>query len=435
MNAMDLVRIAQAAHVILMISLGVYCILAGAPIWTVFQYIFLHKKGLRAEQAVLSAPMARDQALPTVLIQLPTFNEGALVKRICEAIAALDWPANRLKVQILDDSTDGGEIEAEQAAAALRAQGIDARLQRRLDRRGFKAGALAEGLALSKDPFVAIFDTDYIPRPDFLRNVMRPLIADDGLAFVQARCDYLNSEENNLTRIQTRLLDAHYAIEQPARGWSGQIVPFNGTCGVWRRSAINDVGGWQGDTLAEDMDLSFRAQMKGWRAMFLATVTVPGELPNTFKAWRRQQFRWIKGSAEVTNKLLASLWKSNLTLPQKFASTLYFGGGIFRFLLGVSLVSGVVEWAAAGRLFPSTIMLLVFLAAENFGGSAMLQVAGQRYARRRGLAGEIGWALAVMVFHLGVSLTNLGAGLEALLGWGTAFERTPKGGIAAEPSQ
>lgn len=419
---------------VFVLSIGFYCLLGSTFFWTLAQYLRRRAAGVAAEARLLAAPLPPDDQLPTVLVQLPTYNEGALIGRICTAVAELDWPRDRLKVQILDDSTDGSEAEAERALALLQARGLGATAPRRTTRRGFKAGALAEGLRLSDEPFVVVFDADYVPRPDFLKASMRPLIADERMAFVQARCDFLNGDENALTRAQQRILDAHYGVEQPARSWSGEILAFNGTCGIWRRAAIEDAGGWQGDTLAEDMDLSFRVQLKGWRALFLASVAVPGELPNSFPTWRRQQFRWTKGTAEVTRKLLAGIWSSRLSLGRKLVATLYLGGGLFGMLFGLTLVSGVIAMIFGGGLPPVGYGLIVLLLAEVLGGPMLLQLAGQKFVRGRKLIAEIGRMPGVMGFQVGVSLVNLGAGLEALFRRRTDFERTPKAGRALELS-
>jgi cellulose synthase/poly-beta-1,6-N-acetylglucosamine synthase-like glycosyltransferase len=306
-------QLLEIDRAVFVLSIGFYCLLGSTFFWTLAQYLRRHRAGLAAEAELLAAPLPPAEALPSVLVQLPTYNEGALISRICAAVAELDWPRDRLKVQILDDSTDGSEVEAERAVAFLRAQGIEAVLPRRTVRQGFKAGALAQGLRLSDEPFVVVFDADYIPPSDFLKSCMRPLIADGRLAFVQARCDFLNGDENALTRAQQRILDAHYAVEQPARSWSGQILPFNGTCGIWRRAAIADAGGWQGDTLAEDMDLSFRVQLKGWRALFPAscrTASEPGDVSSSAgpRARRRSPANCCRRSGAPACRSGASSW-------------------------------------------------------------------------------------------------------------------------------
>jgi cellulose synthase/poly-beta-1,6-N-acetylglucosamine synthase-like glycosyltransferase len=415
-----------ANHVFFLLNLSLYCVLGSTFFLTFFQYLLLRRNGLAAERAWRARTLPADAALPVVLVQLPTYNEGQLIRRITEAVAAMDWPKSRLTVQILDDSTDASAAEAMRAARALRDLGIDVQAPRRSVRRGFKAGALAEGLRLSDAPFVAVFDADYIPPPGFLKACMRPLLDAADVAFVQARCDFLNGAENALTRAQQRMLDAHFAIEQPARSWAGQILPFNGTCGVWRRAAIDAAGGWEGDTLAEDMDLSYRAQLAGWRTLFLAEVTAPGELPASFAAWRRQQFRWTKGTAEVTRKLVARVWRSRLALNVKLGSMLQLGGGLFGLLFVLSLASGLADASFRPGLSPLAQALLALAGAEVVGGPMLLQLLGQKVARGRPIAAELIHLPLTAACQIAVGVLNLGAGLEALAGLGTDFKRTPK---------
>jgi len=271
-----------------------------------------------------------------------------------------------------------------------------------------------------------MFDADYVPPRDFLRLAIRPLLADARLALVQARCDYLNADDNEITQAQQRVLDAHFAVEQAARSWSGQIMPFNGTCGIWRRRAIDEAGGWQGDTLAEDLDLSYRVQLRGWRSLFLFTVTVPGELPANSAAWRIQQFRWSKGFAEVARKLLPMVWRSHAPLRQKLFSTLHFAGGIFGPLFGVTLVSGAIDLAIGVGPTPLVIALIILAELEGSGGLVAMLLLGQRVARGTKLRREIPKLPPILGLVQYVALANLRATVEAIFGRGTAFVRTPK---------
>jgi len=259
-----------------------------------------------------------------------------------EAAAALDWPKDKLHIQSLDDSTDGTTAIAREAVAAVAARGIDAELIHREDRAGFKAGALQFGIEKAPHPFVAILDVDYVPAPDFLKQCMKALLAEEKLAFAQARFDFLNGEENWLTRAQVLMLDTHLAIEQATRSWSGQVLPFNGTCGVWRRAAIVDAGGWQGDTLAEDMDLSYRAHLKGWHAEFLVSVPVLGELPTTVASWTLQQKRWSKGFAQVAKKMLPRLRGSGFNATQMRGALIHLLAWWAIPLFGLAAVTGIV---------------------------------------------------------------------------------------------
>jgi len=420
-------------HAAFLLCLSLYCVLGTSYAWILAAYLGNRRRGEAAEARILALPLPPDDALPVVLVQLPTFNEGKLVQRLAQAVAGLDWPREKLHVEILDDSTDASFAESQRAAESLRAQGVAAEAIHRDDRRGFKAGALAESLARTREPFVAMLDADYVPHPDFLKNCMRPLLHDEKLALAQARCDYLNGNENLVTRTQQRILDAHFLVEQAARSWSGQIVPFNGTCGVWRRAAIDDAGGWHGDTLAEDMDLSYRVQLKGWRGLFLASVTVPGELPRTLEAWRRQQFRWTKGSAEVTRKLLAAVWRAPLGLDRKLVSTLHLGGGLFGFVFGLTVVTGLIDLAVGRGLTTASLALLALLAVEGIAGPAILELVGQKFARGASILSELRLLPQVTGLRLGVGLVNVGGASEALFGHGSEFVRTPKKGGAVDP--
>jgi cellulose synthase/poly-beta-1,6-N-acetylglucosamine synthase-like glycosyltransferase len=422
----------QLDHWAFVLCLALYCVLGSSYFWILAAYLHNRRRGEAAEAEMLALPLPPDGALPPVLIQLPTFNEGFLILRVAEAVAELDWPPEKLHVQILDDSTDGSFAHCERAASRLRQKAIDAVAIHRNERRGFKAGALAQGFACSDEPFVAVLDADYMPRSDFLKNCMRPLLRDEKLALVQARCDYLNGQENLITRTQQRILDAHYLLEQAARCWSDQIVPFNGTCGIWRRVAVDNAGGWHGDTLAEDMDLSYRVQINGWRCLFLASVTVPGELPRDLKTWQRQQFRWTKGSAEVTRKLLAAVWRAPLRLDQKLVSTLHLGGGLFGFVFGLTLGTGLVDLAVGQGPTTLSLVLLIWLAIEGIGGPALLELVGQKFARGATFLSELRLLPQVTALRLGVSLANVGGAAEALFGHGSEFVRTPKEGVAAK---
>ncbi len=240
---------------------------------------------------------------PTVTVQLPIYNELYVVKRLIDAVACLDYPRRKLHIQVLDDSTDETTRLARVRVAHHRTRGLDIELVHRKDRCGFKAGALAHGLETAPGEFIAIFDADFVPPPDFLRQTVPYLVANSRLAFVQARWGYLNGDYSPLTRAQTIALDGHFVVEHLGRNRSGLLMNFNGTAGVWRREAIESAGGWQSDTLTEDVDLSFRAQLAGWEALYLPQVEAPAELPVQMAAFKRQQARWATGAAQCLVKL------------------------------------------------------------------------------------------------------------------------------------
>jgi cellulose synthase/poly-beta-1,6-N-acetylglucosamine synthase-like glycosyltransferase len=397
--------------------------------------------GLAAERQNLTRPLPADSALPAVLVQIPTYNEGELVRRILGAVAAFDWPRDRLQIQLLDDSSGPSAEIASDAAAGFRRGGHDVVLLQRTDRAGFKAGALKEGLACSTQPFVAIFDADYIPEPDFLRLCLRPLIADPSLAFVQARCDFLNPDENRLTRAQQSALGAHFGVEQPARSWAGQFLPFNGTCGVWRRAAIEDAGGWQGDTLTEDIDLSYRAFLAGWRAMYLATVSVPGELPSDMTSWGMQQRRWNKGYAQTARKILPRVMASRLPWQRKLDAVLLLGGCVLGPLMLLQAGLWVIDWLIGTFSFRIVGTLAVLGLLQGVGGILALTLltpaplADQRGPGRRRLGTACMIGLLAMWMQFRAALLTTRDVIEGLFGRSSAFVRTPKrSGAVRQPT-
>ncbi|NYZ16901.1 glycosyltransferase [Azospirillum sp. RWY-5-1] len=377
------------------------------------------------------APLPPEDRLPAVCVQIPAYNERHVIRRAITAAAALDWPADRLSIQILDDSTDDTTAIARAEVERLAADGVDIRLIRRGDRTGYKAGALAHGLTLTGAPFVAVLDADFVPSPDFLRACMAMLLADGRLAFVQTRWGHLNARANLLTRLQALLLDAHFRIEQSARAAAGLILPFNGTGGVWRRAAIEAAGGWEHDTLTEDLDLAVRAHLAGWRGAWRPDVVVPGELPETLTAWRTQQFRWAKGFAQCTRKLLPRLWAGDLPTGRKLAATLMMANGaVWPATVLVILTSLTL---AAAELTPPVAVALFGMAAGGLGllatGTAL--VAGRDRAADPLAARTLLLLPAVIGLNAGLLLSNTRAVFEGLAGRSSAFVRTPKRGGAA----
>ncbi|MBK1643531.1 glycosyl transferase family 2 [Thiocapsa imhoffii] len=380
----------------------------------------------------LVAPTYAPKQRPNVLVQLPLFNEGELVDRVLEAVMAQEWPHDRLQIQVLDDSTDDCSLSLSQRAVAkLRCEGVEIELLHRIKRTAYKAGALAAGLERSDAPFVAIFDADFMPPPDFLRKAIAPLLAQPDLAYVQARWAHLNRDDSLLTRTQARLLDAHFEVEQEARWRLGLPVPFNGTCGVWRRRAIDDAGGWQGDTLTEDLDLSLRARLRGWHSGFMKDLPVPGVLPVSVRAWRTQQFRWTKGFAQCFVKLLPMIWASPV-LPrwQKILISFELGQPL-AFLIGAACVILGLPFIA-GTALPGEALSRVAIVTSILGFAApigFLTLAGLRSGVRV-TATEV---LGALFLTTGLLLSNARAGLEALVGYRSPFVRTPKGAVTAGP--
>ncbi|HSJ55798.1 MAG TPA: cellulose synthase family protein, partial [Anaerolineae bacterium] len=272
--------------------------------------LYLRRGARAAETAVAEAAKAEPaepEEWPLVTLQLPIYNELHVIRRLLDAVARLDYPRDRLQVQVLDDSTDETTRLARACVAHHRAHGLDVELLHRATRTGFKAGALAHGMARARGELIAVLDADFVPAPDFLKRTVPHLAARPDLAFVQARWGYLNAGYSLLTRVQTIALDGHFVVEHIGRNRNGLAMNFNGTAGVWRRVAIEDAGGWQSDTLTEDVDLSFRAQLAGWHALYLPDVAVPAELPPQMAAFKRQQARWATGAAQCLVKLAPSL--------------------------------------------------------------------------------------------------------------------------------
>ncbi len=366
-------------------------------------------------------------APPVVTVQLPVYNEPRVVERLVDAACALDWPADRLEIQLLDDSTDETPAIAAAAVARHRARGIDVRHVRRTARDGWKAGALAAGLAEARGELVAIFDADFVPPADFLQRMV-PHFADPGVGMAQACWGHLNRDASTLTAAQAVLLDAHFRIEHAARAARGWFFNFNGTAGLWRRACIESAGGWSHDTLTEDLDLSVRAQLAGWRFVFDPAVVVPAELPSDMEAFKAQQRRWAKGAIQSARKLLPAIARSRRPLAVRldaallllanaaFPLLLALGLLLLPVLLGRSVVPPAVVWAAqAAVLALGLVPVTLFLAA------------GQHAAGRRGLA-VVRDVASALVLCAGLSLNNARAVLEGLGPAVGAWERTPKTG-------
>jgi cellulose synthase/poly-beta-1,6-N-acetylglucosamine synthase-like glycosyltransferase len=356
--------------------------------------------------AELRRPHLPDEALPHVLVQLPVRNEGPLALRVAAAAARFDWPKDKLHIQVLDDGDADTHDDVKRDILAAVPAGIDVKVMKRADRSGFKAGNLAFGLGHSDDPFVAVFDADFEPEPDFLRRTVPVLVADEGLCFVQARWGHANRETNWLTRTQGCLLDAHFAVEQEARFRAGLPMSFNGTAGVWRREAIENAGGWTGDTLTEDLDLSVRCALKGWRGAFAGDVVAPGELPETAAAWRAQQSRWTKGHAQCARKLLPKVWASRLPLGVKAAMTLQMCQfGFYTLAFFSAVISLTLMYI--GAVYLQTVGTLG-LFVTFFGLSASLAYVwlGQKILGRDRMVGLHRSLLLSLVFPSGLVLSN-----------------------------
>ncbi|MEY3312305.1 MAG: hypothetical protein RL348_1654, partial [Bacteroidota bacterium] len=270
---------------------------------------------------------------PQVTIQLPVFNEVYVVERLVKAVCEMEYPIDKLEIQLLDDSTDETVEVSRRIVSEYSSKGFDIKHIHRIDRSGFKAGALKSGLETAKGEYVGIFDADFVPNTDFLQKTI-PHFQNAEIGMVQTRWEHLNEDYSYLTRAQALALDGHFVIEQQVRNKAGFFINFNGTAGIWRKSCIEDAGNWHADTLAEDLDLSYRAQLRGWKFMFLNDVTSPAELPADINGLKTQQFRWTKGAVETAIKLLPMVWKSSLPLKIKAECTVHLTSNIvFPFIL------------------------------------------------------------------------------------------------------
>jgi glycosyltransferase involved in cell wall biosynthesis len=286
----------------------------------VFTVLRNRKKLLALQEGVPeldAAGMDDRNDLPHVTIQLPLYNEATVAGRLLDHVAAIEWPRGRLEIQVLDDSTDETRVLVRRKVESLRQQGLDVEYIHRVDRTGYKAGALDNGLKIAKGDLVAIFDADFLPQPGFLRAIVPHFMADAGVGMVQARWGHLNRDHSMITRTQALMLDGHHLVENRARAAAGWLFNFSGTGGVWRKEAIASAGGWQHDTLTEDLDLSYRAQLAGWRFVYRENVVTPAELPEDISAFRAQQFRWAKGTVQTARKLLGRLMRARLTPMQR----------------------------------------------------------------------------------------------------------------------
>lgn len=416
---------------------GVCCLLLAAFIGSLLYMVVLHHRlkheGLEHEEGLLLTPLPPDSDLPHVVVQIPSFNEGPVLRRGVEAAARLDWPREKLHIQILDDSTDETAELARTVAAELRSAGFDVVALQRTDRSGFKGGALHEAMQQTPYDYFAIFDVDYVPPSDFLRRCMRVFVAEPDTAFVQARFDFLNPHENALTEMQMVTLDAHLGIEQATRYWAGHPLPFNGTCGIWQRAAIEAGGSWKGDTVTEDLDLTYRGWVRGWRAVFLTSVAVPGELPADTKTWLRQQQRWQDGFRHVSMRMFPVILKSrSMTLAAKGAALLHLCMSLNQPVLLVGVVCGVLAGLLAPTLVPLLLaMFVVTLAWVLFCATTFLR-AGHNFIRDGEmpplrfaivLLRFVGGQVATVVRSLFVHLKKAVAPPKPIV-----FDRTPKRG-------
>lgn len=365
---------------------------------------------------------------PAVTVQLPIYNERNVAERVICAAASMDYPRDRLEIQVLDDSVDETKQIVDRLVERLAREGLDIKAVRREDRDGYKAGALANGTALARGEFLAVFDADFVPGPDYLRRALPPFLADAEIAFVQTRWGHLNRDENILTICLALGIDGHFLVEQPARAKNGLFMNFNGTAGVWRRQAIEDVGGWSSRTLTEDLDLSYRVMLAGWKPCYIEDVAVPSELPATITGAKSQQFRWAKGSIQTAMLNLPRVWRGPYSLFEKIEAVLHLTNYLIHpmmLILAVLALPILLFHSLALPPYFFAIAALPILAA-TLGPSTMYTVAAFRGPERT--SSFLWWLPFLVIYGVGIAVSNTFAVVEAVLGKSSEFVRTPKKG-------
>jgi cellulose synthase/poly-beta-1,6-N-acetylglucosamine synthase-like glycosyltransferase len=375
-------------------------------------------------------PLREWDRLPFVTIQLPVYNERFVIRRLIASVSQIEYPRELLEIQVLDDSTDDTTEIAQNAVNALKAKGHNIELLHRVNRQGFKAGALSEGLSKAKGEFIAVFDADFLPDPDFLRRTIH-YFSNDAIGMVQARWAHQNPDESLLTRLQRVLIDGHFLVDQFARFSNKRFFNFNGSAGVWRKATIHDAGGWQADTLAEDLDLSYRAQLKGWKFILLSEYRVKQELPRDISAFKQQQFRWTKGSLQVARKMLLRILRSQLPLRIKLEAFLHLTNTVvFLFVVFSSILMLPLLFMPIAKSSIGGTLLSITLLVTGIGSLTLYYIIAQKREFKHWLSKM--WFLPVFIAGIaGFSLVYLKALWEVAINKKTPFIRTPKRGDLA----
>ncbi|MBU6340341.1 MAG: glycosyltransferase family 2 protein [Bacteroidetes bacterium] len=414
-----------------MSAVTIYCLLQ-------FHLLYLYKKFHRENPSIEYRQYdPNDESVPFVTVQLPMYNEMYVAERIIDYVAAQEYPKSRFEIHVLDDSTDETVDIVKKKVEELRAEGFNIEHIHRVNRQGYKAGALQEAMPRAKGEYIAIFDADFTPRPDFLRTTM-PHFENDKVGVVQTRWGHINADYSLLTRLQALQLNVHFTVEQAGRSYGNLLLQFNGTAGIWRKKVINEAGGWQSDTLTEDLDLSFRAQIAGYKIQYLEKLESPAELPVEMNGLKGQQFRWNKGGAQNARKLLRLIWKESqgkLNMMQKIhASSQLLAYGVFLWVF-IAALSSIPLAFAFSELGISTHFL-------SFSILGLFSVVGISYTANITAALHrtspvtfwekvrfFGLFITFMPISMGLSLYNAIAVIEGYRGKASGFVRTPKYGI------
>jgi cellulose synthase/poly-beta-1,6-N-acetylglucosamine synthase-like glycosyltransferase len=400
-------------------------VLTGLSAYGIHRYFIIYLYLKNRNRAPV--PPGYFERLPKVTMQLPIFNEVYVAERLLRSVSEVDYPRELLQIQVLDDSTDETREITASCAEELRQRGFNVQLIHRVDRIGFKAGALSAGLDAAEGEFLCILDADFVPQKDLLKRTIH-FFTDPKVGMIQTRWGHLNRGYSLLTRMQAIFLDGHLLLEQTARSRSGRFFNFNGTAGLWRRSCIQQSGGWQADTLCEDLDLSYRAQLAGWKFVYLADVVTPAELPVDMNGFKSQQHRWTKGSVQTCKKLLPTIWRSQLPFPIKLEATGHLMSN-FAYLLLALLCVLLHPSTGAPQSWLRTFLVDVpfFLAAS--APVAVFYICAQRELHPQTWMRQLLFLPCLLALGIGLSLNNARAVLEALINHKSDFTRTPKYGI------
>lgn len=386
-----------------------------------------YRKQKKSKQIL--APLTGSDHLPLVTVQLPIYNELFVIDRLLDNITKLDYPKDKLEIQVLDDSTDETAEHARKKVEQYKLQGFDIHHIHRTDRSGFKAGALKEGTKVCKGEFIAIFDADFLPEPDFLKRSL-PYFNNPKIGVVQTRWEHINENYSLLTKLQAFQLNVHFTVEQAGRCAAGHFLQFNGTAGIWRKTTIDDAGGWQTDTLTEDLDLSYRAQLRGWKIQYVEDISCPAELPAEMYGLKSQQFRWMKGGAENSRKLLPVILRSNLPFSTKFHAFMHLvSSGIFLMIFWVALISVPVLFSMDDMGLKATFLgfcLLGTLSVMSVFYEANNMMCWKEKNVKHRLLRFMLLFPTFMAISMGFSFHNSIAVLEGYSGKKSAFIRTPK---------
>jgi cellulose synthase/poly-beta-1,6-N-acetylglucosamine synthase-like glycosyltransferase len=402
-----------------------YCLLQLHLLW-----IYHRNKKKPGQQADLESEW------PKVSIQLPIFNEKYVVQRLIESVCAIDYPRKKLQIQVLDDSTDETLEITRQTVNTFQEKGFDIEILHRKNRSGYKAGALKAALPKAKGEFIAIFDADFIPDAQFLYKTL-PHFSSSQIGVVQTRWGHINEGYSLLTRLQAFQLNVHFCVEQTGRDIGGYFLQFNGTAGVWRKSTILDAGNWQSDTLTEDLDLSYRCQLKGWKITYLEQVKSPAELPAEMNGLKSQQYRWMKGGAETAKKILPQLWKSNNSIAKKIHGSVHLlSSSIFIFVFLVALLSVPLMWYMELRSISPKFLSVFFVGTISiifvYYSANVVQRGTSSGGAPTSLWKFIGLFPLFLSLSMGLSMHNSIAVWDGLRGKRTPFIRTPKYNITTK---